>query len=59
MRSADIKNLCVALEALSRFPNTEQLSDRIRDLLDDTLKEEEQRTLTPPPTPPSEDEIPF
>lgn len=64
MRSADIKNLCIALEALSRFPNTELLSDRVRDLLDDTLKEEEQRITEnkqhkPTRTSLDDDEIPF
>ena len=32
--TADIKNLSIALEALSRFPGTESLSSRLRQELD-------------------------
>ena len=63
MRSNDIKNLCVAIEALSRVPgyNTESCKDRIGDLLDDLLKEEETQppAPTPKPTPNPNDDIPF
>ena len=58
MRSIAIKNLCIALEALSRISGSgpERESERIHDLLDDLLKEEEQRKRTQET---NEDEIPF
>ena len=59
--SMAIKNLSIALEALSRIPGTEpeRLSMRIHDLLDDLLKEEETKTPPPKPSTTTDDEIPF
>jgi hypothetical protein len=37
--TADIKNLSIALEALSRFPGTESLSSRLRQELDKFIQE--------------------
>lgn len=63
MHSVSIKNLCIALEALSRIPDSCMLSSRIRDLLEGLLKEEEEtkteKPETPNPTPNLDDEIPF
>jgi hypothetical protein len=60
MRSREIKDLSIALEALSRIPGTtpEALSMRIHDLLEDILAEEETRTK-PAPSTTTDDEIPF
>lgn len=64
-RSADIKNLCIALEALSRIPDSGKFTDRIRDLLSDAIHEEEtkptQKLYQPPtrPEPDFDNEIPF
>lgn len=60
MRSAEIKNLSIALEALSRIPGTtpEALSMRIHDLLEDILTEEETKVQAKPSTT-EDDEIPF
>jgi len=61
MRSADIKNLAIAMEALSRVAgtNAELASIRIYDLLTDAIKEEETRTTIPKPQHDTNDEIPF
>lgn len=56
--SMAIKNLSIALEALSRIPGSdpEALSLRIQNLLNGLLVEEEERE---PPKLTAEDEIPF
>ena len=62
MRSADIKNLCIAREALSRIPGyqAESHSIRIGDLISDLLKKEETRTEPAPRSISKQtDEIPF
>lgn len=61
MRSAEIKNLCIALEALSRIPGIEpeRLGERIHSLLDGLLQEEEKRTAPPLLAVAKDDEIPF
>ncbi|MFA6159362.1 MAG: hypothetical protein WC763_07090 [Candidatus Paceibacterota bacterium] len=61
MRSAEIKNLSIALEALSRIPGTtpEALSMRIHDLLEDILTEEETKTKPKSSKTTEDDEIPF
>jgi hypothetical protein len=53
----DIKNLSIALEALSRIPGVEGQSLRIRGILEEAITDAEERsTRTPvysrPPTPP-------
>lgn len=60
-RARAIKDLCIANEALSRFPGTERLSNRLDDLLD-TLTNQLQEELHPPlkaPSTDTDDEIPF
>lgn len=65
MKAREIKDLSIALEALSRINDYkfEQLSERVHDLLSDLLKEEETKTEpTPAPRPRTtkpDDEIPF
>ena len=64
MKARDIKDLSIALEALSRINGYkfEQLSDRVHDLLSDIIKEEETRTkepIKPAPSTLTDDEIPF
>lgn len=46
MSSLTIKNLSIALEALSRIPESKELSERVRDLLSDEIREEETQTHT-------------
>jgi hypothetical protein len=45
--SLAIKNLSIALEALSRIPNSSSLSMRIEDLLGDLLTKEEHNVENP------------
>jgi hypothetical protein len=45
--SLAIKNLSIALEALSRIPNSSSLSMRIEDLLGDLLTKEERNVENP------------
>lgn len=62
MRSANIKNYCIGLEALSHIAgsNTERLSNRIRELLHlEILKEETHQPNRNPSASDSDDEIPF
>lgn len=66
MRAREIKDLSIALEALSRINGYkfEQLSNRVHDLLSDLIKEEETKpeptpTIRPSTTKGDEDEIPF
>jgi hypothetical protein len=70
LTTTDIKNLSIALEALSRIPRVEDLSLRIQSLLDQAIakteeREEEKRIKTPPhalypkPATPIDDDIPF
>lgn len=61
MRSADIKNLSIAMEALSRIPGTspEHLSTRIHNLLESIITEEEETSAKPRPSTTNDDEIPF
>ena len=62
MTARDIKDYSIALEALSRFPGTEDISGRIRDLLLNLIQEEETKAISRP-APKSklnlDDEIPF
>lgn len=61
MRNSNaIKNLCIALEALSRIPESYNTSRRVQELLDHLLTEDETKpepTTTTEPNP--DDEIPF
>jgi hypothetical protein len=59
MRAREIKDLSIAMEALSRIAgyDAEKLSGRIKDILADVLNEEE--TKSPLPPKPTDDEIPF
>lgn len=62
MRSANIKNYCIALEALSRIPgsNSERIGNRIRDLLHhELLQSETGRPEMKPSASGTDDEIPF
>lgn len=75
LTTTDIKNLSIALEALSRTPKVEDLSLRIQSLLDEAITKTEEREaekqavpypITPPqrPTPKAApnilgDDIPF
>jgi hypothetical protein len=61
MKAREIKDLSIALEALSRINGYkfESLSDRIHDLLTDLLKEEETKTTASPKSETTDDEIPF
>ena len=63
MKAREIKDLSIALEALSRINGYkfEGLSDRIQDLLSDLIKEEETKTEPEPlkPSTTADDEIPF
>jgi len=57
-----IKNLSIALEALSRIPDSYTLSSRIQDLLKDLLTEEEtinEKIQAPKSKHIQDDEIPF
>lgn len=59
MRSANIKNLSIALEALSRFPSNGNHSPSIKRLLEKEIQlmQEEQHPLKTQTQP--DDEIPF
>lgn len=63
MSTTDVKNLSIALEALTRVPGYDSISqmDRVRKLLDFKLDELEEYTNKPAPTPNTsqDDEIPF
>jgi hypothetical protein len=62
MKAREIKDLSIALEALSRINGYkfEGLSDRIQDLLSDLIKEEETKVEpAPKPSTTEDDEIPF
>lgn len=61
MKAREIKDLSIALEALSRINSyqIEKLSDRIRDLLDTILTEEETPKPESKPSTNPDDEIPF
>lgn len=58
MRAREIKDLSIALEALSRINGYkfERSSDRVHDLLESILTKEE---TNPPAQDPNTDEIPF
>lgn len=62
MRAREIKDLSIAIEALSRVPGyeCEAISSRIKSLIDDLLKEAETKP-TPQPAPLTKptDNIPF
>lgn len=64
MITADIKNMSIALEALSRIPDSRELSDKIRDELSEFLYEltrrrrkAQNKEASPDTTP--DDDIPF
>lgn len=63
MLERQIKELSIALEAISRLKDESRMYDRIHDLLGETVEklEEQHRDLTPPPPPSlkSNDDIPF
>lgn len=71
MTTTDIKNLSIALEALSRIPKVDGLSTRIQGMLEEAIVDMEERsTRTPiyshppyvaesPKRVPSIDDIPF
>lgn len=62
MRSANIKNLSIALEALSRVQGVDMLFTNIQHLIEDEIKlmKEDQHPLqTYTPKAPDQDEIPF
>lgn len=62
MRAREIKDLSIALEALSRVNGYkfEQSSYRVHDLLEGILTEEETKPpVQEPPKPSPDDEIPF
>ena len=54
-----IKNLSIAWEALSRIPDSYNLSRRVQDLLDTLLTEDETKPEPRKPTENPDDEIPF
>jgi hypothetical protein len=66
MSTMNIKNLSISLEALSRIPDSANLSYDIRNLLEQEIKYEEDRldklkevTTLLPTKPNIDDEIPF
>lgn len=61
MRASEIKDLCIAMEALSRIAgyDPQVLSERIRSLVDDLLKEVEERIPSVPQQISPDNEIPF
>lgn len=65
MRSANIKNLSIALECLQRFPSMPRHTDAIRELLEKEISLMQEEQYPPEPITPTrkpidtEDEIPF
>ena len=69
LTTTDIKNLSIALEALSRIPRIEDLALRVQSLLDEAITKTEYERYgkpvypaSPPPRAPAqstEDDIPF
>lgn len=61
MKAREIKDLSIALEALSRINGYkfESMSDRVIDLLSDLIKEEETRVEPVKPSTTTNDEISF
>lgn len=61
LNTTHIKNLAIALEALSRInsPGSTDLYIRVENLLKDELKKQERRTKQKYPDPVESDEIPF
>lgn len=52
MRNSNaIKNLCIALEALSRIPDSYETSRRVQKLLDHCIEEDISSTENPDPMP--------